>query len=123
MSARRKLLLVDDDEAVIEYLSVKLGAEFDLVSTSSPEEALALARSAKPDLVLCDIDLPEMDGGDISAQLFADPDTHGIPLLFLTALVTPQDLEAKGNQLAGRSAISKQSTIEHIRARIRAALE
>jgi CheY-like chemotaxis protein len=123
MSARRKLLLVDDDEAVIEFLSVKLGAEFELLATGSAEEALALVREARPDLVLCDIELPEMDGGDISAALFADAATREIPLLFLTALVSPQDLAAQGNQLAGRAAVSKQSPIEDIRARIRAALE
>jgi CheY-like chemotaxis protein len=123
MSARRKLLLVDDDEAVIEYLSVKLGGEFDLISTSAPEQVLPLARAGRPDLVLCDIDLPGMDGGDVSAALFADADTHGIPLVFLTALVSPRDLAAKGNQLAGRAAISKQSSIEEIAARIRAALQ
>jgi CheY-like chemotaxis protein len=122
MSARRKLLLVDDDEAVIEFLGVKLGDEYELVTTGSAEQALALARAGKPDLVLCDIDLPGMDGGDISAALFADPATHDIPLLFLTALVTPQDLAAQGNQLAGRAAVSKQSPIEEIRARIKAAL-
>ena len=119
---RRKLLLVDDDEAVIEYLGVKLGAEFDVVSTVSPEEALALARSAKPDLVLCDIDLPVLDGGDVSAALFADAETRAIPLLFLTALISPADLAAAGNQLGGRGAVSKQSSIEEIRFRIRAAL-
>jgi CheY-like chemotaxis protein len=123
MDARRKLLLVDDDEAVIEYLGVKLGGEFELVAAGSPEEVLALAIEGQPDLVLCDIDLPGMDGGDISAALFANPQTHAIPLVFLTALVTPEDLRAQGNQLAGRAAISKQSPIEEIAARIRAALE
>ena len=122
METRKKLLLVDDDEAVIEFLQVKLGAEFDLTATGSPEEALALAREGQPDLVLCDIAIPGMDGGDVSAALFAQPETHHIPLVFLTALVSPQDLAAKGNQLAGRAAISKQSPIEEIVARIRASL-
>ena len=123
MSPRHKLLLVDDDETVIEYLNVKLGGEFELMATGTPEQALAIARDARPDLVLCDIDIPGMDGGDISAALFADPETHGIPVVFLTALVTPADLAKQGNQLAGRAAISKQSPIEEIKARIRAALQ
>jgi CheY-like chemotaxis protein len=123
MGARRKLLLVDDDEAVIEYLNVKLGAEFELMATGSPEKVLPLALDGRPDLVLCDIDLPGMDGGDISAALFAHPQTRDIPVLFLTALVTPADLAARGNQLAGRAAISKQSPIEDIAARIRASLD
>ena len=122
MRAKAKLLLVDDDEAVIEFLNLKLGAEFDLTATGTPEAALALARDTQPDLVLCDIELPGMDGGDISAALFANPETRGIPLVYLTALVTPQDLAARGYQLAGRAAISKQSSIEEIVARIRAAL-
>jgi len=123
MAARRKLLLVDDDEAVIEFLGLKLGAEFDIVSTMLPEKALELAREHRPDLVLCDIDIPDMDGGDISAALFADAQTHAIPVVFLTALVSPQDLAAKGNQLAGRAAVSKDSPIDEIRARIVAALQ
>jgi CheY-like chemotaxis protein len=122
MAPRKKLLLVDDDEAVIEYLNVKLGGEFELMATGLPEKVLPLARDARPDLVLCDIDLPGMDGGDISAALFGDAQTRDIPLVFLTALASPADLQAKGNQLAGRSAISKQSPIEEIVARIRAAL-
>jgi CheY-like chemotaxis protein len=123
MASRKKLLLVDDDEAVLEYLNVKLGSEFELMATGLPEKVLPLAIDGRPDLVLCDIDLPGMDGGDISAALFANPQTREIPLVFLTALVSPQDLQAKGNQLAGRSAISKQAPIEEIVARIRAALQ
>ncbi len=122
MSVRKKLLLIDHDESVIEYLTVKLGGEFELLSTGSPEQAFDLARDGAPDLVLCDIDLPGMDGGDISAALFAHPDTRHLPLVFLTALVSPDDLAAQGNQLAGRAAISKQSSIQEILARIRAAL-
>jgi len=123
MSERKKLLLVDDDEAVLEYLTVKLGGEFELMATGSAEQVLPLALDGRPDLVLCDIDLPGMDGGDISAALFANPGTHAIPLVFLTALVAPADLKAQGNQLAGRGAISKQSPIEEIVARIRACLD
>jgi len=123
MGERKKLLLGDDDGAVIEYLNVKLGGEFELMATGAPENVLPLALDGRPDLVLCDIDLPGMDGGDISAALFANHETHAIPLVFLTALVSPADLKAQGNQLAGRSAISKQSPIDEIVARIRAALD
>jgi len=122
VSAKKKLLLVDDDEAVLEYLDIKLRAEFDLVKTQSAGEALELAREQRPDLILCDIDLPGMDGGDVSATLFAQAETQDIPLVFLTGLVSPAELKAKGNQLAGRAAISKQSPIEEIVARIRAAI-
>ena len=95
MDKKKKLLLVDDDDAVLEYLSVKLGREFELAACPSADEALARVRASRPDLVLCDIDLPGMDGGDLSA---------------------------KDDQLAGRRAISKQAPVEQILARIREAL-
>ena len=123
---RKKLLLIDDDDAVLDYLKVKLGGEFDLVTAGSAAAALALVRDARPDLVLCDIDLQSdvegQDGGDISVALFSHEDTRHIPLIFLTALASPSDLKASGNQLGGRAAISKQSPIEEILARIRLSL-
>ena len=123
MGLRRKLLLVDDDEAVIAFLRAKLGAEFDLTATTSAEQVLELARKHRPDLVLCDIELPGMDGGDVSAALFSDGGLRDIPVVFLTALVSPEALRASGNQLAGRAAISKQSPIDEIIARLRAIVD
>jgi putative two-component system response regulator len=124
--ARKKLLLVDDDEAVLDYLRVKLGGEFELLSTTSADKVLQLVREGRPDLVLCDIDLQSdtdgMDGGDISVTLFSHEDTRHIPLIFLTALASPSDLKASGNQLGGRAAISKQAPVEEIIARVRASL-
>jgi len=96
------VLLVDDDDAVFEYLNVKLGGEFELVGCTSADQALSAVRSSRPDLVLCDVDLPGMDGGDLSALFFADGETRDIPFLFLTALLSPADLQARGNQLALR---------------------
>ena len=120
---RQLLLLVDDDPAVIDFLTVKLGREFDTVSADSAEQALRLARERKPDLILCDIDLhASLDGGDLSALLYGDHEMRAIPLIYLTGLVTPEELMARGNELAGRAAISKQASIEQIVARIRATL-
>src|SRR5258706_14873439 len=69
---KRKILIVDDDEAVLDFLQAKLGARYDIVSTNSPENVLQLAREHRPALILCDVDMPELDGGDISSALFAD---------------------------------------------------
>lgn len=123
---RKKLLLIDDDEAVLDYLTVKLGGEFDLMTTRSSDGVLTLVREGRPDLVLCDIDLQSdaegMDGGDISVALISDQDLRHIPLIFLTSLASPTDLKATRDQLGGRSAVSKQAPIEEIIARIRISL-
>jgi DNA-binding response OmpR family regulator len=122
MDGRRKLLLVDDDAAVLEYLTLKLAGEFDVTSCADAEAAIAIARERSPDIIVCDIELPEMDGGDLSAALFALVETRDIPFVYLTGLLTPAELDARGNQLAGRVAVSKQSPIREIVARIRAQL-
>jgi CheY-like chemotaxis protein len=114
MIDKHKLLVVDDDEAVLDYLQAKLGKSYDIVSTNAPENVFALARSERPSVILCDIDMPGMDGGDVSKALFADAELRHIPMLFLTGLASPADLNQSGQQLGGRPAISKQAPLAEL---------
>ena len=123
MTERYKLLVVDDDEAMIDYLHAKLGDRYDIVSTNAPENVLGLARSEHPNLILCDINMPEMDGGDVSKALHAHPEVRNVPVLFLTALISPSELKSTGNLIGGRPAISKQETIPELEKRIRQLIE
>src|SRR5262245_18677331 len=106
---KRKILVVDDDEAVLGYLQATLGDQYELVSTTAPDAVIRLARKVRPDLILCDIDMPEMDGGDVSSALFDDDTVRDIPVLFLTGLASPRDLQAKKGQIGGRAAVSKSA--------------
>ena len=115
--SRRKVLVVDDDEAVLDFLRAKLGARYDLLAVSEAERVVQLARDARPDLILCDIDMPGMDGGDVSAALFADDETRGIPVLFLSALLGAEQ------QVGGRPAIAKSAPLAELIARIEAILK
>jgi len=54
------------------------------VTTNLSTRALALAKSEHPDLVICDIDMPQLDGGDLAKKLASDPATGDIQILFLT---------------------------------------
>jgi len=117
MTARYKLLVVDDDEAMIDYLHAKLGERYDIVSTNAPENVLALARKAQPSLILCDVDMPGMDGGDVSAALFADDETRDIPVLFLSALVSAEQ------QVGERLAVAKSAPVAELMARIESLLK
>ena len=123
MSERYKLLVVDDDEAMIDYLHAKLGERFDIVSTNAPENVLNLARTERPHLILCDINMPEMDGGDVSKALHAHPEVRTVPMLFLTALISPDELKNTGNLIGGRPAISKQAALPELEKRIRQLIE
>jgi len=113
-----RILVVDDDEAVLTFWKAKLASRYEVMTTSSPESVLAMARREKPQLILCDVDMPDVDGGDISSALFADEELRDIPVLFLTGLVGPAELKRVAGQLGGRAAVSKSEPVEAIVARI-----
>jgi CheY-like chemotaxis protein len=121
--SRRKILVVDDDEGVLDYLLAKLGERYDLVSTNVPGNVVKLAREQRPDIIVCDFDMPDMDGADVSAALDGDDGTRDIPVLFLTALASPKDLKRVQDRLGGRPAMSKNASMAKLVARIESLLE
>jgi len=118
MSAKKKLLLVDDDAAVISYLVMKLSKLYEVVSTTDPVAVLPMARAERPDAILCDIDMPDMGGGDVAAALAADAATAGIPLIYLTALVSPEEAREMDGQVGGRPGVSKRAPLSELVSKI-----
>jgi len=83
---RRKILVVEDEEPIRSLVEkLLLGAGHSVVSTSDPLRAVELARREAPDLVLCDIAMPGLDGYGVLKALQSDPDTARFPVVFLTA--------------------------------------
>lgn len=80
---------MDDEEDIRTIAGVTLRhlGGWDVVDAASGEEAVATARSARPDAVMLDVMMPGMDGPATLAALRADPSTAGIPVVFLTAKV------------------------------------
>lgn len=81
----RKILVIEDEEAVRSVILEMLGAEgFNVTGAPNGTIGVKLARQEKPDLILCDVSMPEMDGYDVLSTLRADPLTAVIPFIFLT---------------------------------------
>jgi CheY-like chemotaxis protein len=118
MAWRAKILIVDDDELALEILQTKLAERYDIVSTNTPGNVLKLARETEPDLIICDFDMPEMDGAEVSEALLADDELRLTPLLFLTSIATSSDLMRMRKQIAGRRAVSKDAPFDQLIARI-----
>jgi two-component system, cell cycle response regulator len=90
MTAR--VLVVDDVLANVKLMEARLTAEyFDVVTAMSGLEALALCERAQCDIVLLDVMMPEMDGFEVCRRLKANPRTHHIPVIMVTALDQPSD--------------------------------
>ena len=81
-----KILLVEDNELNRDMLSRRLLKRgFDVVMAVDGPDALQMAASARPDLILMDLSLPVMDGWEATKRLKADPELHAIPVIALTA--------------------------------------
>jgi CheY-like chemotaxis protein len=89
----RPLVLVVDDEAAIRLLCrVNLRLEgMDTIEAGDGAEALKLARRERPDLVLLDVMMPQLDGWHVANELSRDPATRGLPVVFLSARAEPAD--------------------------------
>ena len=94
MPEKKKILLIDDEKDFCFFAKKNLEAtgEFEVITANRGEEGINLAREKKPDLILLDIVMPKMMGEDVAAALTNGPETKNIPLVFLTAQVTKEEI-------------------------------
>ena len=86
---KKKVLIIDDREEIRELVAVSLrGTEFEVLKASGGREGIQIAREQKPDVILLDIMMPDMDGFTVSNFIKQIPDTQDIPIIFLTAKET-----------------------------------
>ena len=118
--ARPKLLVVEDDPNIVELLSASLRfAGFDVTAATNGAEAVASARESRPDLVVLDVMLPDLDGFEVIRRLREG----GVrtPVVFLTARDATDD-KIRGLTLGGDDYVTKPFSLEELTARIRAVL-
>lgn len=82
---QRTILLVDDDAVMIRTLREGLSTSYKVLPANSGANALKILSRAKPDLILLDYEMPEMNGPQVFEALRNNPDTAEIPVMFLTA--------------------------------------
>ncbi len=123
MEKRPKILIVDDEPFNVDYLEQELeDLDYDTVSATNGQEALAMVMSESPDVILLDIMMPIMDGFEVLNHLKADPFTRDIPIIVISAA---NDLAntVKGIELGAEDFLPKPFNPTFLRARINACLE
>jgi len=106
---KKKILVVDDETSITRLLKLNLekGGAFIVRTENAGSKTLAAAKEFKPDLILLDVMMPDIDGGDVAAIIQADPLLRGVPIVFLTAAVKKEEVEAKGGMVGGFPYIAK----------------
>ena len=118
----KRILLVDDEERILEVLSRRLQSwGYEVLTGKTGEEGLQIAETAQPDLILLDIVMPTMRGREVCARLKEDSRTKRIPVIFLTALGMPEQVEA-GIHLGAEDYIVKPFNPQEMKQRIEACL-
>jgi sigma-B regulation protein RsbU (phosphoserine phosphatase) len=116
---QKSILIVDDTPINIGVISGALKDTYKTKVATSGEKALAIANgSDKPDLILLDVMMPEMDGYEVCRRLKANPETQEIPVIFLTGQ-TGADDETKGFEVGAVDYIHKPFSEAVVKARVR----
>jgi len=118
-TSKPTVLVVDDAADNLEVISGLLKGLYKVKVAANGEKGLQIARSdSPPDLILLDIMMPEISGYEVCTQLKADPATHHIPIIFLTALSSAED-ERKGLELGAEDYVTKPISPAILLARVK----
>ena len=115
MSDSKRILVIDDDRIflkIVEHDLTKNG--FSVMTAQSAEEGVLLARTENPDLILLDIHMPNIEGGEVVELLQEDLQTQDIPIIFVTALLSKDEEIRRKNIIGGHYFLSKPYKIEEL---------
>ncbi len=117
-----RILIVDDSDANLKLMTYELEkAGFEVATARSGREAIARIHSRRPDCVLLDVLMPEMDGFETCRRLKAEPELASIPVLMWTSLDSTDDI-VRGLEAGAQDYVTKPFVSEVLHARIRAVL-
>jgi putative two-component system response regulator len=119
--ANKTILIVDDKPFNLQLLEGILEGLYQVRLATNGTEAIRAAFAAPPDLVLLDVNMPEMDGIEVCRRLKADPRTRAVPVIFISALGEVAD-ESKGFEAGGVDYIVKPARAPIVLARVRTQL-
>ena len=120
--AKEKILIVEDEKDIMEMIRYNLEkANYGITSAFKGRDAVSLAKKNRPDLIILDIMLPDMDGFDVCRQLKENDITKGIPIIMLTARAQEADKVA-GLELGADDYMTKPFSPRELVARIKAVL-
>jgi len=117
-----KILVVDDEEGILELLDEDLSDDgFDVISANNGASALAQIYRERPDIVLLDLNIPEVNGYEVLREIRDAATTKNLPVILLTA-VSPTEGEQAAVELGANHYVTKPCKLSSLRAVIRVAM-
>lgn len=88
MSLKKRVLVVDDEPDITLFVKIALEQtrDYEVMALNEPADTVSAAREFSPDVILLDVMMPSMDGGDVASEIQDAPDLRHIPIVFLSTL-------------------------------------
>jgi CheY-like chemotaxis protein len=114
--AKKRVLIIDDEASFTRVLKLNLHhtGRYTAETVNDPTQALAVARDFSPDVILLDVMMPGMDGGELAARLQANPKLKDTPIVFLTAAVKRNEITSHQGIIGGLPFIAKPVDFQEV---------
>ena len=116
MTNRKRVLIIDDEASFTSLLKLNLHhtGQYTAEAVNDPAQAVAVARKFSPDVILLDVMMPGMDGGEVAAHIQASPKLKKTPIVFLTAAVKKGEVESSRGHIGGLPFIAKPVDMDEV---------
>ena len=113
---KKKILVVDDEGGMTRMLKRNLEAtnRYIVRAENSSTNTLPAAREFLPDLILLDVMMPGLDGGEVAAKLKEDKKLNHIPVVFLSAIVKKEETQPTGSNIGGLTFLAKPVKLDDL---------
>ena len=112
---KTRVLLIDDEPSFTRMLKINLERRgFAVLVENNGAYAHTAVLDFLPDLILLDVIMPDVDGGEVAAKIRSDPAFKDVPIVFLTAGVSKESTRVKGNVIGGQTYLAKPTTVDEV---------
>lgn len=113
---KKRILVVDDEASITRLLKLNLEQtnEYEVRPENDALAAVAAAEQFKPHLILLDVMMPGLDGGELAARFQANPKLKSVPIVFLTAAATKGEVYARGGKVGGLPFLAKPVELSEV---------
>ena len=115
-NAKKRIRVVDDECSITRLLKLNLEqtGDYEVATENVSRAALAAAEEFRPDLILADVMMPGLDGGALASQFQASSRLKGVPIVFLTAAVTREEVRARRGLVGGLPFLAKPVDLREV---------
>jgi len=110
---RKRLLLVDDEKGFTDLVSLNLESTgtYEVLVVNDAKKTISAALKFHPDLILLDVIMPAQEGPDVAFEIMHNPQLQDIPIVFLTATVTKEEVKSQGGRIGGHAFVAKPTPL------------